>query len=60
MWGGYSKFCVGFFFSTLISTERLLPTFVWAASLIHIPNSGILVRHSQKAVKMRQGQIVNA
>ena len=26
---GYSNFCVGFFFSTLISTERLLPTFVW-------------------------------
>ena len=26
---GYPKFCVGFFFSTLISTERLLPTFLW-------------------------------
>lgn len=26
---GYSNFCVGFFFSTLISTERFLPTFVW-------------------------------
>ena len=26
---GYSNFCVGFLFSNPISTERLLPTFLW-------------------------------
>lgn len=35
-----------------------IPVFV--GSFAHVPNSGILVRHSQKAAKMCPSQIVNA